>query len=225
MLPTWMYSKSADSIYVNLFVGSTVTVENVAGTNVEMVQETDYPWSGKVSITVNPAQAKSFTVKIRVPNRNVSGLYASTPEVKGFTSIGLNGAAITPTIDKGYAEITRTWKPGDKIELLLPMAVQRVKASDKIAADRGRVALRYGPLVYNIESVDQNIDLVLDPASPLSTEWKPDLLEGVLAIKGVFSDGTPMMAIPNYARNNRTAADAPEGRNRTGRSIVWIKDQ
>jgi DUF1680 family protein len=225
MLPTWMYTKSADGIYVNLFVGGTVKVDNVAGTDVEMVQKTDYPWSGKVSITVNPAQSKEFAVKIRVPNRTTSGLYTNTPEVKGLKSIALNGAAITPSIDKGYAVIKRTWTPGDKIELVLPMEVQRVKADEKIAADRNRVALRYGPLIYNIESVDQNIDLVLDPKSQLTTEWKPDLLEGVLVIKGAFSDGAPMIAIPNYARNNRTVADAPEGRNQTGRSIVWIKAQ
>ena len=47
MLPTWMYSKGADGIYVNLFVGSTVMVENVAGTDVEMVQATDYPWTAR----------------------------------------------------------------------------------------------------------------------------------------------------------------------------------
>ena len=51
-------------------------------------------------------------------------------------------------------------------------------ASDKIEADKDRVALRYGPLVYNIEKVDQDIDGVLDPSAPLSTEWRGDLLGG-----------------------------------------------
>ncbi|MCY2952047.1 MAG: glycoside hydrolase family 127 protein [Planctomycetota bacterium] len=214
MLPTWMYTKDADSLYVNLFVGSTVTVGSVAGTDVQIVQKTDYPWNGKVSITVNPAAEKAFSVKVRVPNRNVSGLYSSTPAVNAIGSIAVNGQSVTPTIDKGYATITRTWKAGDKIELALPMAVQRVKASPKVPADVGRVALRYGPLIYNIESVDQNVDLVLGAGSALSTEWKSDLLGGVVAIKGAFSNGTGMTAIPNYVRNNRG-----------GRSIVWIKDQ
>ncbi len=60
MLPTWTYAKSADGVYVNLFIGSTITLENVAGTDVEMVQTTDYPWSGKVSITVNPEDAEEL---------------------------------------------------------------------------------------------------------------------------------------------------------------------
>jgi hypothetical protein len=94
------------------------------------------------------------------------------------------------------------------------MKVQRIKADGKIAATEGRVALRYGPLVYNIESVDQELDSVLDPASALSAEWNGDLLEGVMVIKGKFTSGAAMTAIPNYARLNRG-----------GRSIVWVKDR
>ena len=55
MLPTWMYATGKDSLYVNLYAGSTVTVDNVAGTKVEIEQTTDYPWSGKVAIVVRPA--------------------------------------------------------------------------------------------------------------------------------------------------------------------------
>ena len=43
LIPTWTYVKSSDGIYVNLFIGSTINVEKVAGTDVEMVQKTDYP--------------------------------------------------------------------------------------------------------------------------------------------------------------------------------------
>jgi hypothetical protein len=93
--------------------------------------------------------------------------------------------------------------------------VQRVKASEKIAADKGRVALRYGPLIYNVENVDQDITQVLAPQSALTTEWKPDLLkavdgapEGVIVVKGTFVNGSSLLAIPNYARNNRSAQDS-----------------
>jgi DUF1680 family protein len=235
MLPTWMYVKGADGLYVNLFIGSTVTVEKVAGTDVQMVQKTDYPWSGAVSITVNPAVEKSFSVRVRVPDRSVSELYTSTPESNGITSLAVNGAAITPTIEKGYAVITRRWKAGDRIDLTLPMKVQRIKASDKIAATRGRVALRYGPLLYSVEQVDQDITKVLSPQSDLAAEWKGDLLGGVMVIKGAWADGAPLLAIPNYARSNRTAArssddnsTAPASERRGPRgvsSIVWLRDQ
>jgi DUF1680 family protein len=234
MLPTWLYAKSPDSIYVNMFIGSSITVENVAGTDVEMVQATDYPWNGKVSITVNPKVEKNFSVRIRVPTRNVSSLYKGTPDANGLTSLSVNGSAVKPVIDKGYAVVTRSWKAGDKIEAVLPLKIQRVRAHEKIEADRNRVALRYGPLIYNIEKVDQDITKALSPDSPLTTEWRGDFLGGVVVIKGKFADGSAMLAIPNYARTNRDPA-APYETPPTGSggvrpapgpvtSIVWIKE-
>ena len=213
-LPTWMYSKGPDGLYVNLFAGSVVTVDGVADTRVQIVQTTDYPWSGNVSMTINPAETKRFSMKIRVPDRNVSQLYTSTPPCRGITSLAVNGAAVAPVIERGYLILNREWKAGDKIDLAIPMRVQRVKADAHVAADAGKVALRYGPLIYNIESVDQDINSVLSPEAALATEWKPDLLGGVMVIKGTFADGKPMMAIPNYARLNRG-----------GRSIVWVKER
>ncbi len=223
MLPTWTYVKSNDGIYVNLFVGGTITVEDVAGTDVEMVQATDYPWSGNVSITVNPAEKKNFSIRIRVPNRGVSQLYTPAPASNGITSIAVNGAPIDPPVTKGYAIITRQWKAGDRIDLVLPMKVQRIKADDRIAATRGQVALRYGPLIYSVESVDQDLDKVLDPKSALKTEWRGDLLGGVMVIRGTWADGSPLTAIPNYARNNRPPGDSED--RPAASSTVWVRDE
>ena len=219
MLPTWMYATSPDSLYINLFAGTSVNVDNVAGTSVEIVQATDYPWAGKVGITVNPKESKNFSIRIRVPNRNVSQLYVSTPESNGISSILVNGVSMTPRIEHGYAVITREWKAGDRIDFELPMRPQRVKAIDKVVADRGLVAVRFGPLVYNFEAADnKGMDRqtlpVLKSDSPLTTEWRPDLLQGVVVINARASDGSALMAIPNYARNNRS-----------GRSAVWIRDE
>jgi len=188
----------------------------VAGTDVRMVQATDYPWSGKVSITVIPKVPKNFSVRIRVPNRGVSTLYKGTPDADGITSLAVNGSAVKPAVEKGYAEIRRNWKAGDRIEVVLPLRIQRVRASDKIEADRNRVALRYGPLIYNIEKVDQDITKVLKPETALMAEWRGDFLGGVMVIKGAFADGSPLLAIPNYARMNRGPATAPA-------SIVWLR--
>jgi DUF1680 family protein len=199
-----------------------------------MVQVTDYPWSGNVAITINPAVQKKFSVRIRVPDRDVSDLYTCTPGSDGINSISVNGSAITPAIENGYAVITRDWKAGDKIELVLPMKIQRVKAGDKIDADIGKVALRYGPLIYNVEQVDQDINQVLNPETALNTKWDSELLGGVMVIKGKWAEGIALTAIPNYARANRifendesTTSDS-ERQRRRGRpisSIVWIKDQ
>jgi hypothetical protein len=203
MIPTWTYVKGQDGVYVNLFIGSTIQVERVAGTDVEMQQQTDYPWSGNVSITVNPKESKEFTVYLRVPDRTTSKLYTPVPAVSGLKSMKVNGVDAFPQIRNGYAAVTRKWNRGDKVEVVFPMEVQRIKADERIVADRGRVALRYGPLIYNVEQIDQpNIDLVIGNG-PLATVWCGDLLGGVMVIEGKWADGTPLKAIPNYARNNR----------------------
>jgi len=225
MLPNWTYAKSDNSVYVNLFIGSTVTIEDVAGTDVQMVQATNHPWSDKVSITVNPTEEKTFSVRVRAPKRGVSDLYTPSPNGDGIVSILVNGSAIAPVIEKGYAVLTRKWKAGDRIDLVLPMRPQRIKASDKVAATIGRVALRYGPLIYVAENVDQDLDKVLRPGAPLTAEWRGDLLGGVMVLKSTWADGSPLMAIPYYARNNRPAP-APDARGRrAAHSTVWLRDR
>ena len=191
---------------------------------------------------------------MRIPDRNTSELYTETPVVSGMKSFSVNGREVKPRIEKGYAVVTREWKAGDRIDLELPMEPQRVKADSRIKADVDLVALKYGPLVYNVETADQhNLDQALSEA-PLKMEWRPDLLGGVMAMSGKWQDGTPMLAVPNYARMNRvevpreqTAGDpsvnyAPGSttnaaanptaaanqrriRMRTVQSKVWMKNQ
>ena len=116
---------------------------------------------------------------------------------------------MTPTVTNGYATISRVWKKGDVIELDVPLAVQRVRTTAAVAADQKRVALRCGALIYNIEAIDQYITGAIAADSPLTTEWRGDLLGGVTVIKGRFTNGTPFTAIPNFARYNRGAPPAP----------------
>ncbi len=94
------------------------------------------------------------------------------------------------------------------------------------------MALRYGPLIYNVEATDQSLDKVLGPESALTTEWKGDLLGGVMVIKGTWADGSALTLVPNYVRDNRlpkndAGSTAPSSRRgpRAVSSIVWLKDQ
>jgi hypothetical protein len=83
------------------------------------------------------------------------------------------------------------------------MEPQRVVPDRRIQADLGLVALKYGPLVYNVETADNSkIEQKLSNA-PLKMDWRPDLLGGVMVISGKWADGSPLLAIPNYARMNR----------------------
>jgi uncharacterized protein len=227
MVPTWAYVKGEDGLYVNLFIGSSINVEKVAGTDVRMVQKTDYPWSGKVQLIVSPAESKTFSLHVRVPNRTTSDLYAPTPEVKGLKSLAVNGDAQSPKIANGYATITREWHAGDKIELELPMEVQRIKADEHIAADRGLVALRYGPLIYNVESAERGDLNKAIGMAPLRTEWRNGFLGGVKVIEGQWADGSPLLAIPNFARQNSSGERSDSTGNGQGRvtSMVWLRGQ
>jgi uncharacterized protein len=217
-IPRWAYATSNTSLYINLFVGSTTTIENVADTSVEIVQSTDYPWGSDVSIKLNPSKPTAFTVKVRVPDWTPSTLYTSASAADGITDLAVNGVASTVSLDKGYAVLCRTWTSGDTIDFRIPLSVRRLKALDQVSADVGRVALKYGPFIYNIEATDHKgadiTALVLNPSEPITTEWNATLLDGVMTLKSKFANGTPMIAIPHYARNNRG-----------GRSIVWIRDR
>jgi len=227
MIPTWSYVKDRTGLYVNMFVGSRVHVGEVAGTGVEVIQKTDYPWKGAVAITVNPEQAKTFSVYVRIPDRTTSKLYTDSPAVHGVKSFAVNGEKMAPTIEKGYAVVTREWKPGDRIELELPMEPQRVVADERIEADTGLLALKYGPLIYNVEAADNHAIAGKIGDAPLRAEWMPDLLGGVMVIRGKWSDGSDLVAIPNYARMNRVGPPHayPDEGDRTPTpavSKVWI---
>jgi DUF1680 family protein len=159
----------------------------------------------------------------------------------------VNGESLVASFESGYSAINREWSAGDTITIEMPMAIQRLKADPRIEADRGRIALRYGPLIYNVETADQpDIERRL-AISELIPEWRSDLLQGVMTVKGKWADGSPMMAIPHYARQNRDsdggapvepvpavdyaggaaartnlpAANPPV---RPGASMVWIKE-
>jgi len=91
------------------------------------------------------------------------------------------------------------------------MEVQRIKPDERISADRGLVALRYGPLIYNVERADQSDISGAIGNAPLKSEWKGDLLGGVMLIKGSWANGDALTAIPNYARMNRAGQSEANG--------------
>jgi len=235
-MPGYVYAQRGSELYVNLFVASTADVKLDSGRTVKIDQETHYPWDGAVKMTITPDQAGPFRIKVRIPgwarNQPVpSDLYRYASDASSVpVVIKVNGRPTTMVLDKGYAIIDRVWKPGSTIELNLPMPVRRVVANDQVAADRGRVALERGPLLYAVEWADNPKgkvrNLVLSRDTKLTAEYKPEMLKGVEVIEGravalsydaqgnVLRNQQPFTAIPYYAWANR-------GR---GQMMVWIPE-
>lgn len=234
-VPGYVYAKKGSDLYVNLFMNNSATVD-LDGEHIGIDQVTEYPWSGKIVINVNPEKHKVFSMMIRVPgwatNQALpSDLYRFKSSDQSKVSIKVNNRNFKYDIKNGYAVISREWKKGDQLLVDLPMPVREIKAHDAIKDDAGKVALQRGPLVYCAEWPDNKdghiLNLYLDRDNNYSTEYLPKLLNGVTIIKSQINSSErlanetlkeekqPFIAIPYYAWANRGA----------GEMAVWIPDQ
>ncbi|MBI4581198.1 MAG: glycoside hydrolase family 127 protein [Planctomycetes bacterium] len=173
-IPGYVYTTDDGGIWIHQYVASTAKM-TVGSTAVTLVQKTEYPWSGDVAVTVQPDRAAEFDVRVRIPG------WCRGPSIKVAGE-----PLVNVEIAKGYVTLHRQWKPGDTIELSLPMPVDQVDAHPNVVADRGRVALQRGPIVYCVEAIDNGgraFNLVLPRDAELGTEKRPDLLGGVMVVK------------------------------------------
>jgi DUF1680 family protein len=233
-LPGYFYGRTDNEIYVNLYAANTAEIV-LHNQTVRLEQETLYPWDGRIKITVSPERANSdFTLNLRIPgwavNRPVpSDLYRYLNPVVEPVALTLNGEGVSYKTEKGYARLKRGWSPGDVIELTLPMPIQRLVAHDSVRADRGRVALQRGPIVFCAEWPDQPDGhvrhLLLPDEAAVQTEFRSDLLSGVQVIRGqvvahrvgeddltIEKTTRDFLAIPYYAWAHRGS----------GEMAVWL---
>jgi hypothetical protein len=185
---------------------------------VRLVQETRYPWDGRVRITVSPGESRAFALFLRIPgwarNEAVPGDLYRFAEESG-EAVTVNGKEVS--VDKGYCRLERKWKKGDVVELVLPMPVRRLLAHEKVEADRGKVALQRGPLVFCAEWPDNNghvLNLLLPDAMKFQSAFHEDLLGGVQVVTsravafseseaGLEREKKSFAAIPYYAWAHR----------------------
>lgn len=190
----YAYAHTSAEVYVNLYLGGTVSLPLAAGPlNLEV--QTDYPWSGTVRLTMQPERPMRAALHLRWPG------WCRQMTVK------LNGATLEPLPARvrGYVRLDREWRAGEVVELELAMPVERMVAHPNVLACRGQVALQRGPLVYGFEGLDNEgqplVELGEDPRFQI--EHRPQWLGGVIVIRGVRADGRPFLAIPFYALANR----------------------
>ena len=224
-LGRYAYSQSEQGIYVHLYVGGRAEV-SLGGTPVVLTQDTRYPWDGSVRLEVQPNDELPFVLALRIPGWSRGA------------SLTMNGQPVDleSAVTGGYARLDRVWKPGDVVDLHLPMPVQRIEAHPSVRDDCGRIALQRGPIVYCLEEVDNgpNLhDISLPREVELCAEYRSDLLGGVVSITGQAmrrdesswedtlyqplpgaTKTVPFTAVPYYTWANREP----------GEMLVWIRE-
>lgn len=209
-----IYSQSKDVIYVNLYASNTANIV-LDKTELQIVQQTNYPWDGNIALTVWPKKQAQFTVKLRIPgwarNQVMHGdLYSYTTSASPKVLLKINGKPFVCKEDNGYISISRKWKKGEIIEMNLPMEVKKVVTNEKVEGNKGKVSLEYGPIVYAIEEIDNPTafdKITINANDTFKVVQEKALLEGVNTIQT-----KNFKAIPYYCWSNRGV----------GKMKVWI---
>ena len=161
-IPGNVYATGPDGVYVSLYASGSGKLR-LGNSTLTLARETRYPWDGKVKLTIDPTTAPPES-KPRLWNRDgkIRPAAAALLRPASAHSRLVSGAKLTVAgqavekldLEKGYARIERCWKPGDVVELDLPMTIQHMEAHPLVKADQGRVAIQRGPIVYCFEAVD-----------------------------------------------------------------------
>jgi len=193
----YLATADEDTLVLQQYAASTV-----AAGDRRVTVETDYPWDGRVRVTVDEAGGNTdWTLSLRVPSWCL-GASLTDPDAR------------TTSPPPGYASMTRRWQTGDTVVLDLPMPVRLTAGHPRVDAVHGARAIERGPLVYAVEQVDldsglmvDDLRLLADDPTQLRAERRPDLLGGCVVVTGQigFVDGTTgrLVAVPYCLWANR----------------------
>jgi DUF1680 family protein len=222
-IPGYIYAQNGNDVFVNLYISGSgnLKVNNKA---LKIIQQNNYPWDGALAFIIDPSTSMNMNLKIRIPgwaqNQAVpTDLYTYQQPSLQKVVIKVNGKVVDYKMMNGYAVISKKWKKNDKVEMNLPMQVQRVIANDKLVEDKGKIALQRGPVMYCAEWKDNNgksSNIIIPQKAIFTTEYKPEMLNGITVLKSevkgvnIDADGLNIStqnktftAIPYYAWANR----------------------
>jgi DUF1680 family protein len=206
-VPGYIYAVKDENLYINLFMSNEANVV-INGEDIRIVQQTDYPWDGNITVQIIPRDEEEFNLMLRIPGwakgeAFPTDLYHFSKAPATRPGILVNGKDFPFEVQNGYASIRRTWKEGDEVVLQLPVEIMQVYANPLVKADSGLVAIQRGPLVFCAEQIDlQGLDpghFIINENAALEFKTAPDLLNGTGLIQG-----TARMLDPASAENSVT---------------------
>ena len=232
-MPNYIYAQKGNDLFVNLFVSSSTTFETGKG-NIKVTQESNMPWNGHISITVEPEKKTKADLYVRIPgwtseNPLPGDLYEFADKTIGLPVFKINGEEISPEMENGYALLSGSWNPGDKVEVNFPFEIRKIKAHPNMEDNRGKVALQLGPLVYCAEWPDYGdpyiFDLFFAENENLSFGFSPGKQGGMNVISGEASvrrigEGPDKGEI--YPRNFTAIPYYAWAHRGKGQMMVWI---
>jgi len=174
---SYAYSMSDEGVWVNLYGSNVLDTEFSDGFRIKLTQQTDYPWDGTIRITMNETPQRTFSLFLRIPG------WASGSIVKVNDKLAGNNLKT-----EQYFEIKRKWSAGDVIEFILPMPVQLIEANPLTEEIRNQMAVKRGPIVYCLESIDlpdgvKMADVAISTTIKSEVHFDKDLLGGVTVLK------------------------------------------
>jgi DUF1680 family protein len=234
-IPGYIYAQNGKDVFVNLFISGTGNMK-VNNKDLKIIQQNNYPWDGALTFTVEPATSMELNLKLRIPgwaqNQAVpSNLYSYQTSLNKKVEVKLNGKPVDYQVQNGYAVISKKWKKGDKVEMNLPMDVQRVVAADKLTEDAGKIALQRGPIMYCAEWKDNDgkaSNIIIPQNTTFTTAYDANLLHGVTVLKGDVKTVQVDAAGQNISTANKTMTAIPyySWANRgKGEMMVWFPQQ
>lgn len=223
-LGNYVYATSANSVWVNLYIGSDVSVP-VQKEAFGLSMQTGYPWNGKTTIAITAAPKKAMQLKLRIPGwlrePAPGGLYRFEDTQDTRFTVTINGKPVDFKEEQGYAVIDRKWKKGEVIEINTPMEVRRVVSRPELKQNNDRVAIQYGPMVYCVEGADNDgkaWNFIVPKTTQFNVQYEAGLLGGVNTItfnvkepvgagdgQSIQLKDRTVKAIPYFSWNNRGA--------------------
>ena len=175
-LGQYMATRDANGLQIHLYNSATIKTKINDELPVALTMTTEYPWQGKIKLTIEETDNLPWQLRLRVPDW--------CPEL----SVMLNEQVLSdPPLEDGYLVFDRVWQPGDVIELSLAVEPQFIEPHPRVDAVRSSAAIQRGPIVYCLEQIDCQANLMdvrVDPSSSLQATWQDELLsEGIITVE------------------------------------------